>query len=176
MNPTDSTPDDSYWSSLAEELDVKPTPSPVESLLKSTEDLPDAQDHEEDTVIVPTLQDSAGDPDEDVEELIQDEQEEAAPTAPIQEGEPERKRRRRRRKRKKGSSSLESEPESSGTVPAGDDELEVEEADESVIEQGGELIPAAAEEQPAELAQEVIANWDVPSWEEIIRGLYRPGR
>ncbi|HSQ56260.1 MAG TPA: hypothetical protein VLM40_11015, partial [Gemmata sp.] len=46
----------------------------------------------------------------------------------------------------------------------GYDEDETEEPDESSEDAGGELL------------RDLIATWNVPSWDEIIGGLYRPDR
>jgi hypothetical protein len=72
------------------------------------------------------------------------------------ESEAERKRRRRRRRKKK---------------------TEIGEAPE-----GGEVVgeaPPATDDgvtQPSELLRDILKNWDVPSWGEIVGGLYRPNR
>jgi hypothetical protein len=170
MNPTDPTPDDSAWDSLAEELDVKPA---ARQPATPPADLPDAHDHDEDTVVVPALSEEPVADGDDAEG--DGEGGDAGPAAEGETGEPGRKRRRRRRRRKKGGGAAEG-GEAAAAEPAAAREEAGDEDEESVGEQGGGFVPAAAEEPPAELAREVIANWDVPSWDEIVAGLYRPGR
>ena len=65
--------------------------------------------------------------------------------------EQKRKRRRRRRRRKDGE-------------PA---EAEGAEAPEPVDENVT---------QPSELLKDILKNWDVPGWDDIVSGLYRPHR
>ena len=102
---------------------------------------------------------------------------------------PGKKRRRRRRRRRKGGAGQPAEAaeeageESEGSAEAieedafepeaapvaveedaGYDEDETEESDESSEDAGGELL------------RDLIATWNVPSWDEIIGGLYRPDR
>jgi ribonuclease E len=99
-----------------------------------------------------------------------------------------RKRRRRRRRRRKGSAAGASEPET-GTAPA--DAREPESGDDLAAveypsEQGGEPDRdepgrgederEAGEDAGGDLLRELIANWNVPSWDEIVSGLYRPER
>ena len=94
------------------------------------------------------------------------------------EGEPgQKKRRRRRRRRKKkgtagqsageeaGGFDGEGEPEESETQLEGDDDGPEETAGRGVEE---EVTP--------EMTRDIIANWNVPSWEEIVAGLHRPER
>lgn len=150
-------PDDSMWSSLAEELEVsKPAPA--------ADPLPDAPEA-----------DDGSDTMADIDLSSEPVAEEA--TEPAGDGEPGRKKRRRRRRRRKGGDQggdQAGEEKPAAVTEAGEEDEE--EADEEPFgEQGGGVVPAAAEEPPAELAREVIANWDVPSWDEIVAGLYRPG-
>ena len=110
-----------------------------------------------------------------------------------------RKRRRRRRRRKKGGPT--SPEAAAGPVEA----AEVEEPDEPVVphpvitapvvtpvvaeryepeatdtdvdEDEPGAIPLAAEEDTGgEVLRELIATWNVPAWDEIVSGLYRPER
>lgn len=105
-------------------------------------------------------------------------------------GGPGRKRRRRRRRRRKGGAPGEAAPvgaaedgaeeaEAPDEVPesepvVADDEPgrdEAEEADDFDTEPA----PLTAEEDTAnEVLRELIATWNVPSWDSIIGGLYRP--
>jgi ribonuclease E len=104
-----------------------------------------------------------------------------------------RKRRRRRRRRRKGGA-----PEAGGeggtaaeAEPAGEpaDDAEVPaaaaedefaaagEPDEEAEEVGAESVPLAAEEDTgSDVLRDLIATWNVPSWDEIVASLYRPER
>lgn len=102
---------------------------------------------------------------------------------------PGRKRRRRRRRRKKGGQAA-GAPSAEATEPAGNGV----EADEEAVathgagdeyaegeweepeEEGGVASLAAEEDTGGEVLRELIANWNVPSWDEIVSGLYRPER
>lgn len=104
-----------------------------------------------------------------------------------------RKRRRRRRRRKKGGpadapgaeagevggeseagDAEEAEAEAEPAAPAvSRHEADDDEAEE--IEPAG--VPLAAEEDTgSEVLRELIATWNVPSWDDIVAGLYRPER
>ena len=98
-----------------------------------------------------------------------------------------RKRRRRRRAKKKGD-----EAGPAPTLYAGNEGLpprqaartpvvhsdEDGEADERDEDEGEESVPVVSvvEGGTSEMTRELIANWNVPSWEEIVVGLYRPER
>lgn len=86
-----------------------------------------------------------------------------------------RKRRRRRRRRKKGG------PAESGAEadPAADDEgdADAEASDDAEAEEVGAGVGLAAEEDTGtDVLRDIIATWNVPSWDEIVGGLYRPER
>jgi len=107
---------------------------------------------------------------------------------------PGRKRRRRRRRRRRGGS--EQLPEAAGesgpsegeetvdTVEseAGGEEMETAEvgfADEGEPELDAELLPVdgdSEEEAGEDLLRDLVANWNVPSWDDVVGGLYRPER
>ncbi|MFO0848608.1 MAG: hypothetical protein U0871_08645 [Gemmataceae bacterium] len=93
---------------------------------------------------------------------------------PGEEG-PKKRRRRRRRRKKKGGQPAEGE----ATQPAGTDAesepVATADADEDEPE-AAEFEPESVEDGSPETAREVIANWNVPSWPEIVAGLYRPDR
>ena len=95
--------------------------------------------------------------------------------------EPGKKRRRRRRRRKKGpgeGEGTESAPEAVAPVPA-EGEFEDNEYETGPGSETDELtpVPVGAEEDTAgEVLRDLIANWNVPSWDSIITGLYRPER
>jgi ribonuclease E len=134
----------------------------------------------------------AGEPEGGADEEFDD----ADDAAPVEAGEPTaegeqpgtgRKRRRRRRRRRKGGAPAE------GTAPAGtapvdssEDEGEAElvgevedepEADfDAPEEMDTEPVTSSVEEDTAsEVLRDLIANWNVPSWDDIVSGLYRPG-
>ncbi|HJZ56924.1 MAG TPA: hypothetical protein VKE74_18285, partial [Gemmataceae bacterium] len=107
-----------------------------------------------------------------------------------------RKRRRRRRRRKKGGSGA-PQPAAEAQEPAGaidetqegaeEDEVtaevtadrvsDVDEEAEEIEEVESAGVPLAAEEDTgSEVLRDLIANWNVPSWDDIVAGLYRPER
>jgi hypothetical protein len=92
------------------------------------------------------------------------------------EGEPgqKRRRRRRRRRKKKGGAGQPAGEEAVGS----DSESEESETQLEEEEDGGEAItgPGVEEEVTPEMTRDIIANWNVPSWEEIVAGLHRPDR
>ncbi len=72
------------------------------------------------------------------------------------------KKRRRRRRRRSKKSGVAGEPAAEGEAV----ESEVEEPLAEVYDDDGGPSPEAS--------RELIANWDVPSWTEIVAGLHRP--
>lgn len=94
------------------------------------------------------------------------------------EGEPgQRKRRRRRRRRKKKAGAGQPAGEDAGGAD-GEGEAEESETQLEDDEEGVEAVtgPGVEEEVTPEMTRDIIANWNVPSWEEIVAGLYRPDR
>ena len=93
-------------------------------------------------------------------------EEEGAAAPGDDEGGPKKRRRRRRRRKKKPGT------EGGDAAPAeveADEPAEFEPADAGTDEDAGtEFTP--------ELTRDLIANWNVPSWSEIVAGLYRPER
>lgn len=105
-----------------------------------------------------------------------------------------RKRRRRRRRRKKGGPESATEAaavaatvgeEEAGVVSAvpteADDAPEAEafseESEAEPEEEYQDDRPLMAEEDTGnEVLRELISNWNVPAWDDIIGGLYRPDR
>jgi hypothetical protein len=73
-------------------------------------------------------------------------------------------KKRRRRRRRRGKKKVGPEGEATGEVDAGAEE--VEEPVAEVYDEDGGPTPEAS--------RELIANWDVPSWTEIVAGLHRP--
>jgi hypothetical protein len=119
----------------------------------------------------------------------------AAADAPAEEGQPGtgRKRRRRRRRRKKGAAGVAAEAPPA-EVAAGEGTADEEAGEYTVTarvtedgfadagddaepdEEGGAAHLAAEEDTGSEVLRDLIANWNVPSWDDIIAGLYRPDR
>ncbi len=169
MTTNDSAPDDSHWSSLAQELGLDDTPAPAAPQPTPVEishdqaaphhaDLPDAAD-EEDTMIEPLL---SGEP------VVESAEGEGAEGDEQADDGGKRRRRRRRRRRKGGAEGATPATGEGGEEPA--EEAFVEDEAEPEVE------PAEAGETPAHIAiRDVIANWNVPSWDELIGGLHRPG-
>ncbi|MGL4419195.1 MAG: hypothetical protein ACRCZF_00895 [Gemmataceae bacterium] len=155
MNSSDAIPDDSPWNDLAAELGLDSHPAPKyvpESEVESTADfLADddgADGSEHDTVIIPALN---GEP------ITGEDGDDGGDGT----GPGGKKRRRRRRRRKKTGA-----PGEGGEGTGGDDDGD---SDESMEDEADSAPVLTAD-------QETIRNWDVPSWEEIVRGLYRPER
>lgn len=100
-----------------------------------------------------------------------------------------RKRRRRRRRRRKGGCSPEAAVagDASAEVAEGEADAEPAPAEEPAPEGDdfgsddteSELMPLAAEAEEdtaSEVLRDLIATWNVPSWDDIVGGLYRPDR
>jgi hypothetical protein len=176
--------EDDSWSDLAAELGVgskadpfphvtpdesKPAASEVIPLSVELEsppaEQPDVADVElDDTVVIPALQ---GEP------LAEGSEDAGGEPAG-----PGRKRRRRRRRRKKGGQPADANgPVEAGSGAEADDEGgEAGDFDEEPDAEGEEDEPASVEEATPEAARDIIATWNVPSWGEIVAGLYRPER
>lgn len=96
-----------------------------------------------------------------------------------------RKRRRRRRRRRKGGTAAEEAPTAEAAFgETAEEEEEGEVAMEPTVESEEfgteemetESVPVSVEEDTAsEVLRDLIANWNVPSWDDIVSGLYRPG-
>lgn len=84
------------------------------------------------------------------------------------EGDQPRKRRRRRRRRKgRGGNGEQLPADGEGLAATDGDDLPPDSATgEETEEEAGE---------PADPSHEMIRNWNVPSWAEIVAGLHRPG-
>lgn len=187
MNPGD----DSDWADLAEELGLESKPAPkrhfdpepagfaaqqtpgepppfpavpwpqdptavaerVESSFAGElADLPDAVENhdEQDTRIDPILS---------AEEIAADD----AESVEGDEGSGTGKKRRRRRRRRKGGPGEQ-------TGEAGEAGSEFETDAENEVE------PAPVEiRSTADAIRELVRNWSVPSWQDVVSGLYRPG-
>jgi hypothetical protein len=97
------------------------------------------------------------------------------------EGEPgqKKRRRRRRRRKKKGVGQPGGEPASGEASEfVGEGEAEESESQLEGDEEEPEAItgPGVEDEATPEMTRDIIANWNVPSWEEIVAGLHRPDR
>jgi hypothetical protein len=101
-----------------------------------------------------------------------------------EENEVTRKRRRRRRRRRKGGGETAQEPAPTLSTNASAETPDTEELEEI----GGSVSdhPTAAHtldwndttdpDQAAEVLRDILTHWNVPSWDEIVAGLYRPER
>jgi ribonuclease E len=187
MTDPDSRDDD--WSELSRELGLENASTPGDNLAPTPEA---AAPYPEDETPPDMDADAAGAGEGDETE----EGEAGGDSAPDGEGQPGtgRKRRRRRRRRKKGgAASTDVEAVQSGEVDetpvAGEDEVlaeayperspreERDADDDGAMEVEPEAAPLAAEEDTGgELLRDLIATWNVPSWDEIVGGLYRPDR
>jgi ribonuclease E len=169
-------PNDDPWADLYKDLGLpggesaaRPAPAeppPVEEFIAAEpEEEPIATVEEEDLVEV--LEDGT-------EAAVELEEEGALAGEGEEETGPKKRRRRRRRRKKKGAG----EPAEAGPAAA----AEGPEAEETAGEFEG---PEEEEEVEAgfgdegvspEATRDLIANWNVPSWSEIVAGLYRPER
>lgn len=172
----DSFPDDS-WDELTRELGVEKSPQPVRDPAP-IHNPPD-----------PTIADDepVGDDSEFDGDLGDEAEGEALDGAEAPPGDDQpgsgRKRRRRRRRRKKGPGEGEAEPaaivepEEAAAPHASHSEAEFSESEFDSHPYDDEPVgmPLAAEEDTAgEVLRDLIANWNVPSWDAIISGLNRP--
>lgn len=186
---TDPNDSDDTWGDLARELGLDEPPRPAEGSA-APHDEPLSADEDagefEDAGLV-EAEPGAVEAESDESESEGDPGE--APADDSQ-SEPGRKRRRRRRRRKKGGPAL----AASETAEANDEAAEDPDTDEasvtSSVEESPDIaesddteeiepaaVPLAVEEETgSEVLRELIANWNVPSWDEIIGGLYRPDR
>jgi hypothetical protein len=167
---------DDGWDELTRELGVEKAPPAADSY---DDNLP-PQPAEEDPAL------AAGDEFSDGLEAESD-----APdgTEATEDGaqEPGKKRRRRRRRRRKGGPGEEGAAEGTPEGEAEAAPVAAEEAGEYFENEyetgpGSETdeltpVPVGAEEDTAgEVLRDLIANWNVPSWDSIITGLNRPER
>ena len=160
---------DDGWADLYRELGVEsksPAPAPAHTPAPADEEVgvmeadePEAGFHS--SAVVGEESDPPAELDAG-EDAGEDESEEAG----VVEGEPgsdePKKRRRRRRRRRKGGPDR----------PEGAAEDEADAPEEAVAY----VAPAADEGLAPESGRDLIANWNVPSWPEIVAGLYRPDR
>jgi ribonuclease E len=193
---------DDDWAELARELerDKPSTPPPLAENKVSSE----SDTGFEDALIeqaVDRIDASATDDFEDSLEGGSESENEGEPNEEAGSGEGQpgggKKRRRRRRRRKKGGGGQPSEVganEDSENEKADSDDGEAEESglasepgkgemdysDEPAEEIGAEMVESSSsdseEDAGGDLLRELIANWNVPSWDDVVSGLYRPER
>ncbi|MCU0705551.1 MAG: hypothetical protein MUF18_16375 [Fimbriiglobus sp.] len=174
---------DDGWAELARELGLendRPFPAaatdhPAADLHPPEDPAAPAADDEfvEEPGLAPTAADiyadEAGDEPDDGEEADA----EGEPTETGEPGEPRKKRRRRRRRKGKKPGDPTAAPGAEGELSEESSEAEEsEESEEPAIPSDG-----LVEEEGATPAatRELIANWDVPSWETIVNTmLFRP--
>lgn len=184
---------DDDWAELARELERdKPTPpqpttgdSPAADIAETPGEV-ELQVHLESTVSEEFEEPLDDGPETDGESIGADS---GTGDAPSGTG---RKRRRRRRRKKKGGQPAENggseetekfdspEDESEEAGPAerviGETDYLDEPADE-IEDDSMELSGLDTDEDAGgELLRELIANWNVPSWDDVVSGLYRPDR
>ncbi|HEY1191462.1 MAG TPA: hypothetical protein VGE74_27755, partial [Gemmata sp.] len=177
---TDPLDNNDDWAELAREFALDKPPVPVNE--DRTEPAPEAAEAAPEEV----------EPEDDFEDA-----EEAAPGdgEPGSEGDgiagTGRKRRRRRRRRRKGAPgdtvavpalARESNEDPEAQEEDAEPDLPTEEAEAPARDEGeyaddfdSEPAPMSAEEDTAnDVLRELIATWNVPSWDSIVSGLYRP--
>jgi hypothetical protein len=190
------------WDDLARELGVSksaPPPAPPPDMVERIVEAEAVEPHHGD----PRAEDDAlgaGEP----ELAVDESPDAQAPDNPNATGEPipaddaerKRKRRRRRRRRKgapvEGTEPVATGPDDDAAEPDEDevsetaDGAEANEDEEAFADAAGEaaedapyedaLQPVGAEEEDVatDALRDLIANWNVPAWDEIIGGLYRP--
>lgn len=157
--PSQPHPDDS-WAELYTELGLEPetvAPNAVaEEPVLEPEYGAEAEESEESEEFGDSLESSEGENDAEGES-------ESPEGEASDENDPNKKKRRRRRRRRGGKK---------------DDGTEAGAAAEGEEAEEGETAVAVLDEEDGpgpEAAQQLIANWDVPSWGEIVAGLFRPG-
>lgn len=190
-------PDDD-WGDLARELGVQKPTTPAPEEASATEPAPEAVEDEPEFADGLADESAAGDEDAEGEAGDGEGDGPGGEEAPG-EGQPGtgRKRRRRRRRRKKGGAAEGGETADAGiadepapsyqaaarapvatpavTVAAAAAAAEPAEDDEGGDEgEFGGPVPAVEEDTAGEVLRELIATWNVPSWDEIISGLHRP--
>lgn len=199
---TDPSKFDDDWAELARELErdkLSSPPLPTEGGLDSDKSSV-VEENELNEHLSEQIEETGGEEFEDAgdETLESDSEAESSGEFDSADGQPGtgKKRRRRRRRRRKGggqpaevgsndepdtektdSGEAETEELRFGTEPASDemdfqDELADEGAEDLVNSSNSDL----EEDSGGELLRELIANWNVPSWDDVVAGLYRPER
>jgi hypothetical protein len=176
----DSFPDDS-WDELTRELGVEKAPPTARDPESAAPEVSEA----------PLIDDEPPDDGGEFDGELGDEGESDGeapdgtepPAGDEQPGGGRKRRRRRRRRRKVGAEGEATEgagDETAEPVPVGApaEEQEIDDAEfdsESLGEVSGAAL-AADEDTAGEMLRELIAGWNVPSWDAIITGLNRPER
>ena len=168
---------DDDWAELARELSRDKPQPPVEEPAQAEE----MGLFGEATETTP-VSDEEG---EDLAEMAGESEGEGAPDGQPGTG---RKRRRRRRRRRRGGAEQQgeatvaaaSEGEESEAGESTEEELDSSEVNYSDEEEAdSDLAPVevdSEEDAGEELLRDLIANWNVPSWDDVVGGLYRPER
>lgn len=166
--------DNDSWADLYNDLGIDVPPSPPKPAPEDPEPVEEPQ-------LVEAPEDAEGEPDEEFAVALDDcddgdadgEADELTPEGTPGEGEPgqKKRRRRRRRRKKKGGGSEAAAPEGDAE-PMTDAEPEPVEA----VEDEEAFDDDSVEGASPEATREIISNWNVPSWQEIVAGLYRPDR
>jgi ribonuclease E len=192
---TSPSENDDDWAELARELarDKPPIPPPLPTAETSQARAESPADEGEFSEVVTDADDNGGEEFDTVEEA------EAEPNAESATGEAQpgtgRKRRRRRRRRRKGGAGQPADTiaDSPEEAAEGTETVAGEESSEGDFEAAGaggyvdeadgdsdtEVLAADAdsdEDAGGELLRELIANWNVPSWDDVVAGLHRPER
>lgn len=190
------------WDDLARELGVSksdPQPAPPPDMVERIADAEAVEPHHGDERAEGDAL-AAGEPelaaDETPDAEAADNPNETGEPIPATDGEPGKRKRRRRRRRRKGAPVEGTELVASGpdddaaepdedelaeaaeSAEANDEEAFADAAGEASEEAGYEdvLQPVGAEEEDvaSDALRELIANWNVPAWDDIVSGLYRP--
>jgi hypothetical protein len=177
MTSNNSPPDDSLWSSLAQELGLDSEPTPTSTPTPTPKSLPPqptpiaVSSLDQISGHLVELPDAAEDDDTSLEPNLSNESiaENEGEGGEDEGGEGGKRRRRRRRRRRKGGPAG-AEGVAEGTADGNPDETgEVTEDSEGYEEE------SHAEVRAPDALRDVVASWNVPSWDELIGGLYRPG-
>lgn len=159
------------WADLYSDLGIDVPASPPKAAPPEPEPV-------EEIELVAAPEDAESEADEEfaggLDEGDESEDDGAPEGATSEEGDPgQKKRRRRRRRRKKkgpgegteADATPEAEPELAAVAASTEDEGEFAAEDDESVEGAS-----------PEATREIISNWNVPSWQEIVAGLYRPDR
>lgn len=180
MSSTDPLDTNDGWADLARELGLEGGATPPPQTTYTGDELPSIEEPSAEATSDSFI-DAEGEPGFEVEPFVpddsfvgaesEDEDDDAegegesegsgAEGEGEEEGEPgtKKRRRRRRRRKKKGGESTGEE--------AGDAAVATEESPENAADDDNEGLSP-------EMTKELIRTWNVPSWEEIVTGLYRP--
>jgi hypothetical protein len=192
MSSTDPRDVDDGWADLARELGLEPggdsprsSAYPPESVTHASSVSDDIESHDSTGwVELEEASDESSQTAADVVALDDVETEDSGESEDAEEGdeivaensdeesaEPGTKKRRRRRRRRKKKSVDDTAAGIDGTA-AEAVLLSADEGPESSASYDGSTFDP--EESGPEMTRELIRNWNVPSWEEIVAGLYRP--